>query len=191
MFLLACVAMLADAQTTGTLHGLVTDRSGGAIASATVTALHVGSGLARTTTASVEGSFVLVSLRSGTYRVTVAAPGFKSSIQNDVELPVGQNIRMDARLDVGAVNESVEVAAAATKVDTQASALGATVDNLRLNSLPLNGRNVLALATLLPGVGRASIPTTQTFSRTGPSFNVSGGRENDNNIMLDGTTMTT
>ena len=50
LFLLACVAMLADAQSTGTPHGLVTDQSDGAIASATVTALHVGTGLTRTTT---------------------------------------------------------------------------------------------------------------------------------------------
>ncbi|MBM3758323.1 MAG: TonB-dependent receptor, partial [Acidobacteria bacterium] len=178
-------------QTTGTLHGLVTDQSSAAITTATVTALHVGTGLTRTTTANTEGTFVLLSLPSGRYRITVTAPGFKASVQNDIELPVGQNIRVDARLDVGAVSERVEVAASATRVDTQASTLGATVDNMRLNSLPLNGRNVLALATILPGVGRTSFPTTQTFSRTGPSVNVSGGRENDNNIMLDGTTMTT
>ena len=76
-------------------------------------------------------------------------------------------------------------------VDTQSSQVGATIDNQRLVSLPLNGRNVLQLATLLPGVGQASFPTTVTTSRSGPTVSVSGGRNRDNNFMLDGSMITT
>jgi hypothetical protein len=67
--------------------------------------------------------------------------------------------------------------------------VGATVDNRRLTTIPLNGRNVLSLAQLLPGVGTANIQTTVANARTGPTINVSGGRDTDNNIMLDGTSL--
>ena len=89
-------------------------------------------------------------------------------------------------MTVGAVTETVEVAADAIRVDTRETMLGATVDNDRVQNLPLNGRNVLQLATLLPGVGRSVLRTTIPTGRGGNTFSVSGSRINENNVLLDG-----
>lgn len=181
----------ARAQTTGTVVGQVFDSTNAAIVGASVEAQNVNTGFTRTAATNSEGAYVIPSLPTGIYRITVQASGFKNFTQTGIKVEVGQNPRVDARLELGAVTETIDVAANVLSVDTQSSQVGATIDNQRLVSLPLNGRNVLQLATLLPGVGPANFPTTVTNSRGGPTVSVSGGRTRDNNFMLDGTTITT
>ncbi len=177
------------AQTTGTILGQVSDSSGATVSTAKVQVQNVGTGLNREAETNESGSYLVLSLPTGTYKITVTAPGFKSYSQSNITLQVGENARVDVPLTLGAVSESVDISAAALAVDTQSTTIGATIDNRRLANIPLNGRNVLSLAQLLPGVGTGNIPTTVTFSRSGPTLSVSGSRTNQNNIMLDGTTM--
>jgi hypothetical protein len=176
-------------QTTGTILGQVSDSSGATVSTAKVQVQNVGTGLTREAETNEAGSYLVLSLPTGTYKITVTAPGFKSYSQSNITLQVGQNARVDVPLTLGAVSESVDISAAALAVDTQSTTIGATIDNRRLVNIPMNGRNVLSLAQLLPGVGTGNIPTTVTFSRSGPTLSVSGSRTNQNNIMLDGTTM--
>ena len=176
-------------QTTGTILGQVSDPSGAAIAGATVKAENLGTGLARTAATNTDGVYLIPALPVGTYKITVEMAGFKVFAQTGITLQVGQNARVDVPLAVGAVTESVNVSASALSVDTQSTTIGSTVDNRRIVSIPLNGRNVLALAQLLPGVGTGNLPTAYTFSRSGPTISISGSRTNQNNIMLDGTTL--
>ncbi len=186
---MATLPLALYGQTTGTILGQVSDPAGAAVAGATVKAENLGTGLGRTASTNTDGVYLIPALPTGTYKITVETAGFKVFTQTGISLQVGQNARVDVALALGTVSESVEVTGAALSVDTQSTTIGATVDNRRIVSIPLNGRNVLALAQLLPGVGTGNLPTAYSFSRQGPTISISGSRVNQNNIMLDGTTL--
>jgi hypothetical protein len=186
---IALGSVVAHAQSTETLVGQVSDTSGGAISEQEVKAQNVATGLTHTAVTDSTGVYLIPSLPPGPYQVTVAAPGFKTLVQSGIQVQVGENTRVDVVLQIGTSTESVTVEAAAVGVDTQSSAVGATVDRRRLESLPLNGRNLLELAQLLPGVGAGSLQPVNTNARTGPVISVSGSRAGGNNILLDGTSM--
>ena len=186
--LLVLVAPLR-AQTTGTILGQVADPSGASIVGAEVEAQNTGTGLVRQTTTNETGFYIFNALPTGLYHVTVASEGFSTYSRSEVEVSVAQNSRVDVEMTVGAVTETVEVAADAIRVDTRQTMLGATMDNDRVQNLPLNGRNVLQLATLLPGVGRSVLRTTIPDGRGGNTFSVSGSRINENNVLLDGASL--
>jgi hypothetical protein len=184
-----CLCSNLRAQTTGTILGQVIDPTNAGVSSASVEAENLGTHLTRKVATSAEGAYLLPSLPPGAYKVTVSAQGFKTFSQSGITLEVGQNARVDANLQVGSINESVSVTAEALSVDTQSTTVGTVVDNRRLTIMPLNGRNVLSLAQLLPGVGTGNIQTTVANARTGPTINVSGARDTDNNILLDGASL--
>ena len=191
--LMAAVYLLcgsAWAQTTGTLLGVVSDQSGAAISSATVRATNKDTGFTANTVSNAEGSYVIPLLPLGHYSISVTANGFKSFTQSNVQVPVAQNIRVDVKLEVGHVDQTVTVNGNAVNIDTSSATLGETVDNERLEDLPLNGRNAASLLGLLPGVADVSVPVTQTGARGGPSFSISGSRTTFGNMQLDGTTIT-
>lgn len=189
--LLLIFSGIAPAQTTGTIVGQISDPSGSPVPNTSITAENTGTGLTRTTTSTADGSYVIPSLPAGQYKLSAEAPGFKNFTQTGIKVEVGQNPRVDVKLQIGSVNQTVKVVANTISVDTESSQIGATIDRQRLQELPLNGRNVLQLATLLPGVGPANFPTTVTNSRSGPTVSVSGGRPRDNNFLLDGSVITT
>ena len=187
--LLALIPWSLFGQTTGTILGQVADPSGAAIVGAEVVAQNTGTGLERQTTTNETGFYIFNALPTGPYLVTVASAGFSTYSRSEIEVSVAQNSRVDAEMQVGAVTETVEVAADAVRVDTRETMLGATMDNDRVQNLPLNGRNVLQLATLLPGVGRSVLRTTIPDGRGGNTFSVSGSRINENNVLLDGASL--
>jgi Carboxypeptidase regulatory-like domain/TonB-dependent Receptor Plug Domain len=192
ILLVVLFAPVSAAQTTtGTIVGNVTDASGGVLPGATVTITHVDTGISRTGESGADGTFLVPALPSGLYKVTVTLEGFKSFTQDGVTLEVGQNARVDARLELGTVTEQVAVTGDALLVNTQSSSVGVVVDQQRLAKLPLNGRGVLSLALLVPGVGAATLPTVVTDQRAGPTISVSGSRTNQNNVMLDGAQLAT
>jgi hypothetical protein len=180
---------IATAQTTGTIYGQISDPSGAAINGASIKAMNVGTGLVREAISNAEGSYQVPAVPPGSYSFTVEHPGFKTFTQTGITVTVGANARVDAPLQVGTVNETVKVSGNAVGVDAQSSTIGTTVDNQRIQDMPLNGRNVLALTQLLPGVGYANLPIIETVGRAGPPLSVSGSRMNQNNIELDGTSM--
>lgn len=184
-------AATASAQTTATLAGQVTDPTGAPAADVRVTAVNTGTGYTRESRTNKEGEYLFPALPTGMYQVVVTAAGFKTFRQERVQLQVEQNARVDAHLELGQVSETVNVATAVANVDTESATLGATVDRERVANLPLNGLQVLSLATTLPGVGSASLPVVVTASRSGPNMTVSGSRTNNLNIMLDGSTFIT
>jgi hypothetical protein len=114
----------------------------------------------------------LPSLPSGPYKLTVEHPGFTTYVQSGITVNVGENARVDTTLQVGAITQTVNVSGSALSVDTESTTVGATVDNLRVEAMPLNGRNLLALAQLLPGVGQTIFETQTTNTRSGPTVNV-------------------
>jgi outer membrane receptor protein involved in Fe transport len=186
IFLPLIVAAGLFAQGNGTIHGTVTDPTGAAIPGARVVALLDERGTTREFTTSSTGEFVFPSLAIGTYTISVEAQGFKAFRRSGVTLTTEQNVRVDVSLDVGNLSESVSVTAEAPLVDSRSSIVGTLIDSRRVTDLPLNGRNIIALAALLPGATSVSAPQTFTGDRSGPTLSISGSRANQNLFLFDG-----
>ncbi|MEP7364032.1 MAG: carboxypeptidase regulatory-like domain-containing protein [Acidobacteriota bacterium] len=172
------------AQVSGTILGTVMDESSAAVPASSVTTTNTLTGEIRRATTDAAGNFIVTALPVGQYRVEVKHEGFKAFVATGITLEVNQNVRIDARLTIGAVVESVEVTTDSAKVDTYQTQLGTVVDTHRVNDLPLNGRNVYDLAITLPGVSNTNF---NTVSNSGGAFlNVNGSRTRQSTFMLDG-----
>jgi hypothetical protein len=135
------------------------------------------------TTTDASGEYVVTPLNVGRYSVAVEATGFKRSLRSDISLNVQDRLRVDAKLEVGAVTDTVEVAAAAPQLETDTSYLGEVVESQRIVDLPLNGRFFTRLAVLTAG----TTPTVHGArdENTG-GFSANGVRPYQNNFLLDG-----
>src|SRR3954463_11118818 len=188
----ACSPARVNAQSvSGTILGTVTDSSGSVIPNAKVTIVNEGTGLTRTVHADANGEFTAPSLPTGHYTVIAELTGFKTLTLSNIELGVDQRARIDMKLDVGAMTESVSVEATSPLVQTSSSELGTTVKAEQIEALPLNGRNFVNLTRTLPGVLRgipgANIDGAGSLAwRASASFSANGQRTRDNNFMLDG-----
>jgi hypothetical protein len=176
---------------SGTILGTVTDASGSVMSNAKVTVINEGTGFTRTVTADSNGEYTAPSVPTGHYTVTAEMTGFKGMVLSNVEVGVDQRVRIDLRLEVGAMTESVSVEASAPLLQTSSSELGTTVTNEQIEALPLNGRNFVNLTRTVPGVLRG-IPGSNIDGagslawRASASFSANGQRARDNNFMLDG-----
>lgn len=188
--LLAILSFFVFAQSPqGTITGTIQDTQGALVPNATVTVLRVATNQKFTAVSSSDGVFAITSLPIGEYEVTVTAAGFSTHKQPGVVLEVGQRLRLDISLQVGEVTNTVTVTGDVSRVQTEASSLGTTVERQRIENLPLNGRHVFNLVKLIPGVqprskgadGFAEVDN-QTFSQI--SFN--GGSVYSNQVFLDG-----
>lgn len=173
-------------QVTGTISGYVTDPSGAAIGQATVTATMVQQKVTRTVESNAEGFYNFTALQSGTYTVRAEKAGFQPLVQTDLTLTVNQNLRVDMGLKLGAVSQEVTVTGVAPLVDTRSPTLSGLVDDRRIVDMPLNGRNVIALARILPGVLEVKAPQQLSDARSGPEMDVNGGRANMNLFTFNG-----
>jgi hypothetical protein len=182
--------VLAQA-VSGTILGTVTDSSGAVMSNAKITVVNEGTGLTRTVVADAGGDFTAPSLPTGRYTVIAEAVGFKTLSLSNIQLGVDQRARIDLKLDVGSVSESVTIEAKAPLLQTSSSELGTTVTNQQIEALPLNGRNFVNLTRTVPGVLRgipgANIDGAGSLAwRASASFSANGQRPRDNNFMLDG-----
>jgi hypothetical protein len=182
----------AHAQTvSGTILGTVTDPSGGVIGKARVIIVNEGTGLTRTVTSDDHGEYVAPQLPTGHYSITTEMAGFKTLALSNVEVGVDQRVRIDLKLEVGAMTESVSITAESPLLQTSSSELGTTIRQEQIEALPLNGRNFVALTRSVPGVLRgipgANIDGAGSMAwRASASFSANGQRARDNNFMLDG-----
>lgn len=187
---------LLSAQATGNISGYAKDPSGAAIPDVSVTALMNEQKTIRTVQTSDQGFYNFVGLLPGHYDISFEAKGFEKQLRSGVELTVAQDVRLDATLTVGSVQTQVQVGAAAPLVDTQSSTLSGLIDDRRVVDLPLNGRNIMSLAAILPGVtnvshsGSPGAPQSMGDARGGPEMDVNGGRPNMNLFTLDGAYFT-
>lgn len=154
------------------------------MAGATVQITNVQTRETRTVTTSASGDYIFPSVVTGQYTLTAQANGFKRAQRAGIRLDVNQNARVDFTLQIGQVNETVEVRGDTTQVDTHDVQLGGTVDSRRVRDLPLNGRNVYDLTALMPGV--TNVNTSLTGNNDANNMNVNGARVRDNNFYLDG-----
>lgn len=177
------------AQVRGTISGYVRDASGASVPNATVQITHESTGAKRQTTSNTEGFYQFLALVSGSYTIEAEAQGFKKYSNTGVILTGDQNVRVDIQMDLGAVTESVVVSASASVVDTRSSTLASVVNDRRIVELPLSGRNVMGLASLLPGVTQSTAPSNSdvTHARGGSTMTVNGSRANQTYYTLNGT----
>src|SRR5688572_23667182 len=191
LVLLAAVPAGWAQSVSGTILGSVTDPSGAVISNAKVTLVNEGTGLTRTVTTDTSGEYVAPSLPTGRYTVISEISGFKTLTMSNVEVGVDQRVRIDLKLEVGAMTESVSITAETPLLQTSSSELGTTVGDEQIEALPLNGRNFVNLTRTVPGVLRG-IPGSNIDGagslawRASASFSANGQRTRDNNFMLDG-----
>jgi hypothetical protein len=181
--LVITLAPLCAQTTSGAIVGTVTDPSGAIIGGATVTITNMGTNISTKTTSDASGEYVVTPLEVGKYSVSVEATGFKRSVRTDIQVNVQDRVRVDTKLEVGQVTDTVEVAAAAPILETDTSYLGEVVDEQRIVDLPLNGRFFTRLAVLTAGT--APSPAGARDENTG-GFSANGVRPYQNNYMLDG-----
>ena len=186
LLLAAGLAALAQ-EPVATVEGSVRDGSGGAVPAGKATVTNLDNGLVKT--APVEaGRYHFAMLPVGRYAVAVEAPGFARFASQPLTLEVSQVRRLDVRLEVAGVKESVSVSAEAALVDTASNALGKTVTTREILDLPLNGRNFTQLGLLQAGVADLTngIATAGGSLRAGQAYSVNGQRPESNNFLLDG-----
>ncbi len=188
LFLVAASLLIAGplyAQLgTGTISGTVFDQSGAVLPGANITVTNGGTGFVRSTVSSETGDYNLRGLLPATYELTVEVGGFRKFVQPAITLQVDQNARIDVRLQVGSTNEIVTVTEQSPLLTSEQSSVGSVVDQKKIVDLPLNGRNFVQLATLLPGVN-----TGDNTSATAPGggISIAGSRPEQNSFLLDGT----
>jgi hypothetical protein len=184
----ALIAAPAFAQVDrATVSGTIKDSGGAVLPGATVTVTNEATNVATTQTTTETGSYLVVNLIPGRYRVDVELAGFKKGSYSLV-LEVGQRARLDAVLEVGALSETVTVRESTPLINSNDASLGAVIPQLQVSNLPLAIRNWDDLLALVPGVQQDRY-TEQgggtSFGRTG-GINVHGARALQNNFLLDG-----
>jgi hypothetical protein len=189
LIVLSCPAA-AHAQVNGTISGYVQDQAGGVLPGATVTAESGGQQLVRSTQTNSTGFFDLQALPRGTYVVKVEIAGFERQVRKDVEVTAGANVRLDFSLRVGGVTENVTVSGRATMVETRNATQSNLIDDQRVQDLPMNGRNVVALAGTYAGVTALRANQDTSDGRQGPVMSVNGGNQNHNLFTLNGSVFT-
>ena len=180
----------SHAQVTGTISGYVQDQGAGMVPGATVTAELTGQQLVRSTQSNETGFFDLQALPRGTYTIKVEITGFQTQIQRNVEVTSGANVRLDFSLAVGGVTEEVQVSGQATMVESRSATQSNLIDDQRVQDLPMNGRNVVALAGTYAGVTSIRANQDTGDGRQGPIMSVNGGNTNHNLFTLNGSVFT-
>ena len=196
LLLAVCYWSLATplmADITGSILGVVTDATGGAIPGASVSLRNSSTGLTRHATTDPTGSYEFLAVPIGSaYGVTVEAKGFQTSTQSGIALDANQHFRVDFQLVVGSLTQKIEVSAAAAQVETTSTQVGDVIGSNKMTSLPLNGRSYLDLMGLQAGVvpiSSGTEPADRTVSGTISNagyFSVNGNREAANSFLVNG-----
>ncbi len=169
--------------TRGTIRGVVTDTNGAVVPNASVQLVDTTKGpTGRTVQTNESGVYQFLEVEPSTYTLVITAPNFAEKRVVEITVEPNRNLSLpDVVLSVGQISDEVTVTAGAELIDRESPTLGTTVENRRIEGLPLNGRNVLNLALLQPGV----VPAGGGFGN-GLGIRVNGSRGVENNITLDG-----
>ncbi len=195
--LFVAVSIASAQQNTATLTGIITDASGAPVANVRIKATSASTNSVRETNTNEAGSYTIPFLTAGEYSIETNKAGFQSGRVASLALQVGATARVDIQIKVGNVTESIEVSASAAVLQTENATVGSVIDSQKIVAIPLNGRNFIQLAQLIPGAqagtpgsitvrrGRGSIgQTDSSFGSTG--FSANGSRDTANRFFLDG-----
>ncbi len=189
ILLFIVLAACSQAQTFGEITGEIRDASGGLVTGAAVTVTNEATGAERSVKTNDDGLYGFPALPPGVYSVTIAAEGFQGVARRQITLQVQQIARIDFKLQVGQVTQTVEVTGGAPLLTTEDATVGTVIENRRILDLPLNGRNALSLVFLSPnvafGFGNSNVGASGdrgVFS----SVSIAGARPTFNHYSLDG-----
>ncbi len=177
--------------------GQVSDQSRSAIPGATVRATKDDTNVSRETVTNAEGIYTLVGLDPGRYTVTITANGFTTVRRSGIVLQVAERLNLPISMEVGQVTESITVVGEQELIQTASASRGLVFDPIKMQEIPMNGRQTFMLMRLSPGV----MFTQRTFGATGfsgtrawdvnGSFTMNGGRTGTNQFLLNGAPIST
>jgi len=174
-------------RVTGTITGAVTDTSGAAIAGVEVRLSNTQTGLSRSAKSDEEGGFRFLVLQPGVYTLDVSQTGFKAVRRDSIVVEADRSLAVPVRLEVGAVTEVVEVTGGTALLEPNTSSLGTVMDSRKVEDLPLNGRNPLGLANLIPTVRGIGFFGGQVLSSWRlAAISIGGGPPLANGFLVDG-----
>ncbi len=182
VFLLATAVVFAQ-KDTASLVGQVLDSSGATVPAAEITAVNTETDFTYRATSDQAGEWTISPVRIGTYRVSISAKGFKTSVVEAITLDVQQRQQVNVKLEPGHITEILTVQETAPLLETETSERGQVINSRTMAGLPLNGRNPVQLAQLTAGV---TLSEPGARDESGFGFSANGARSLENNFMLDG-----
>lgn len=189
-FLLMGMPFIAQAQQgTGSITGVVQDPSGAVVAGASVTITNTATNTSYHTTTNTAGAYQSPALIVGTYQISASLSGFKKAVVSDVTVEVDKRTAVNLSMSIGQASQTVRVTGAPPALDTTSATLGAVLEAKPIHELPLNGRNALALVTLVPGVRNDLGATQEGFANRGvylSATSINGSPVGSNGYILDG-----
>ena len=174
--------------TGGRIIGRVADSTGAVVGGVTVTLKNQATGVSRETKTDQNGDYTFIEVVPGNYQAEYTMQGFKKNINRSVVLELNQVLTLNATLQAGGTQETVEVTSEAPLVDTTSTQLGAVVDDRTVSQLPLNARDTYQFLQLQPGVMSTTGTGNQIVygSDKSGSVSVNGGRGRSNNFSVNG-----
>src|SRR6201996_6218061 len=191
-FAVLCWSSALHAQVTGAITGRVTDSSGAVVAGAKITATNANTNFTQDATTDAGGEYHLPALPPGTYTVKIVATGFQTFTTTAIDVKVNDQLRIDASLTVGGVEQNVSVEANTVQVESDSTQLGDVIESKQMLAMPLNGRSYLDLMALQPGVTpvtAGTIPSDRPVSGqigNPGNLSVNGQPESGNMFMVNG-----
>ncbi len=176
---------------TGVIRGTVQDPSGAHLAAVRVTVTNVDTQVSQVVETSDTGDYSVPYLINGTYTVKTEHPDFRAAIMSNVVVRAAETARVDFRMQLGEVQQVIDVSGTATALQTDTTAVGTTIDSKSVRELPLNGRTFAQLAALVPGVApqaSVNIATDRKRGSIGTSYAITANGFSDvqNSFVYDG-----
>ena len=189
IFLCSGLASAQQNVTSAALSGSIHDASGAVVTGANITATNIETNQHVTTTSDNEGRYRFPYLRTGDYDLKIEAQGF-AGITRQLTLSVGQSLDLPVKLEVAGVAAQVNIDSDVPMIETVRTQITETIRPREINELPLNGRNYLDLALLIPGVSPTNTGSNQRFAETsavpGQGISIAGQRNLYNSFIVDG-----
>jgi hypothetical protein len=173
----------------GSIVGTVTDASGAAVPTATVTITNTGTSDRRTEQTEEAGNYQFVNLVPGQYKIEIEKTGFRRFVRTPITVEVQSTVRIDVPMQLGDLSQTVEVSAQTALLQTEDASLGTVVEARKVLEMPLNGRNVFGLVAMVSGVvpgGQSGTTPTGTNPFAWGNYQIGGGQSNQSASYIDG-----
>ena len=187
-FVLLCAGVAGAQAVKGGLIGNIVDASGSALPGVTVTITEVNTNIAYSAVTNESGNYVFANLKDGTYRVSGELSGFKKSVRDGVIVPVNATLRVDLKLELGSIEESITVVGESPLLQTDRADTSRIIESLQLTEVPLGfNRNFQGMMITVPGALRMQRPHSDFFNaQDSLSSNVNGQSRLANNVQIEG-----